>query len=52
MDHINVVTLGLLLFVACLVAIVTNADELIVVSDIYDHDRRLRSFELLAELLR
>jgi alkanesulfonate monooxygenase SsuD/methylene tetrahydromethanopterin reductase-like flavin-dependent oxidoreductase (luciferase family) len=27
----------------------TAADELIVVSDVYDHARRLRSFELIAE---
>src|SRR6201995_1777599 len=27
----------------------TKADELIVVSDVYDHARRLRSFELIAE---
>ena len=27
----------------------TGADELIVVSDIYDHPTRLRSFELIAE---
>lgn len=30
----------------------TAADELIVVSDIFDHDARLRSFELLAEAAR
>src|SRR6201996_6148930 len=28
----------------------TKADELIVVSDVYDHARRLRSFELIAEV--
>jgi luciferase family oxidoreductase group 1 len=28
----------------------TGADELIVVSDVYDHKRRLRSFELIAEV--
>src|SRR6201996_5587438 len=28
----------------------TNADELIVVSDVYDHATRLRSFELIAEV--
>jgi luciferase family oxidoreductase group 1 len=28
----------------------TGADELIVVSDIYDHSERLRSFELIAEV--
>jgi hypothetical protein len=27
----------------------TAADELIVVSDVYEHARRLRSFELIAE---
>jgi alkanesulfonate monooxygenase SsuD/methylene tetrahydromethanopterin reductase-like flavin-dependent oxidoreductase (luciferase family) len=27
----------------------TRADELIVVSDVYDHATRLRSFELIAE---
>lgn len=27
----------------------TKADELIVVSDVYDHERRLRSIELIAE---
>lgn len=27
----------------------TGADELIVVSDLYDHSQRLRSFELIAE---
>jgi len=27
----------------------TQADELIVVSDVYDHARRLRSFELIAQ---
>jgi alkanesulfonate monooxygenase SsuD/methylene tetrahydromethanopterin reductase-like flavin-dependent oxidoreductase (luciferase family) len=27
----------------------TGADELIVVSDIYDHPTRLRSFEMIAE---
>jgi alkanesulfonate monooxygenase SsuD/methylene tetrahydromethanopterin reductase-like flavin-dependent oxidoreductase (luciferase family) len=27
----------------------TGADELIVVSDVYDHPTRLRSFELIAE---
>jgi len=30
----------------------TGADELIVVSDIYDHHKRLRSFELIAEAAR
>lgn len=30
----------------------TDADELIVVSDIYDHAARLRSFELIAEAIR
>lgn len=30
----------------------TQADELIVVSQVYDHAARLRSFELLAELVR
>lgn len=29
----------------------TRADELIVVSDIYDHTARLRSFELIAGLV-
>ena len=29
----------------------TGADELIIVSDIYDHDARLRSFELIAQAL-
>jgi alkanesulfonate monooxygenase SsuD/methylene tetrahydromethanopterin reductase-like flavin-dependent oxidoreductase (luciferase family) len=28
----------------------TRADELIVVSDLYDFDARLRSFELIAEV--
>jgi alkanesulfonate monooxygenase SsuD/methylene tetrahydromethanopterin reductase-like flavin-dependent oxidoreductase (luciferase family) len=28
----------------------TDADELIVVSDVYDHATRLRSFELIAEV--
>jgi alkanesulfonate monooxygenase SsuD/methylene tetrahydromethanopterin reductase-like flavin-dependent oxidoreductase (luciferase family) len=28
----------------------TGADELIIVSDIYDHFARLRSFELIAEV--
>jgi hypothetical protein len=28
----------------------TGADELIIVSDVYDHAKRLRSFELIAEL--
>ncbi|HAQ01156.1 MAG TPA: alkane 1-monooxygenase, partial [Rhodospirillum rubrum] len=28
----------------------TAADELIIVSDIYDHEARLRSFELIAEV--
>jgi alkanesulfonate monooxygenase SsuD/methylene tetrahydromethanopterin reductase-like flavin-dependent oxidoreductase (luciferase family) len=28
----------------------TQADELIVVSDVYDHATRLRSFELIAEV--
>jgi alkanesulfonate monooxygenase SsuD/methylene tetrahydromethanopterin reductase-like flavin-dependent oxidoreductase (luciferase family) len=27
----------------------TSADELIIVSDVYDHAARLRSFELIAE---
>ena len=27
----------------------TGADELIVVSDVYDHTARLRSFELIAD---
>jgi alkanesulfonate monooxygenase SsuD/methylene tetrahydromethanopterin reductase-like flavin-dependent oxidoreductase (luciferase family) len=27
----------------------TGADELIVVSDVFDHEKRLRSFELIAE---
>jgi hypothetical protein len=26
----------------------TNADELMIVSDVYDHAKRLRSFELIA----
>jgi len=26
----------------------TSADELIIVSDVYDHEARLRSFELIA----
>jgi luciferase family oxidoreductase group 1 len=30
----------------------TNADELIIVSDVYDHAARLRSFELIAEAAR
>lgn len=30
----------------------TRADELIVVSDVYDHSARLRSFELIAEAMR
>jgi alkanesulfonate monooxygenase SsuD/methylene tetrahydromethanopterin reductase-like flavin-dependent oxidoreductase (luciferase family) len=30
----------------------TGADELIVVSDVYDHATRLRSFELIAEVAR
>jgi luciferase family oxidoreductase group 1 len=30
----------------------TEADELIVVSDVYDHVARLRSFELIAEVVR
>ena len=30
----------------------TNADELIVVSDVYDHPTRLRSFEMIAEAAR
>ena len=30
----------------------TNADELIVVSDVYDHPTRLRSFEMIAEVAR
>ena len=29
----------------------TRADELIVVSDIYDHQDRLRSFELIAQAM-
>src|SRR5690606_3376175 len=28
----------------------TGADELIIVSDVYDHQARLRSFELIAEV--
>jgi alkanesulfonate monooxygenase SsuD/methylene tetrahydromethanopterin reductase-like flavin-dependent oxidoreductase (luciferase family) len=28
----------------------TQADELIIVSDVYDHSMRLRSFELIAEV--
>jgi hypothetical protein len=27
----------------------TGADELIIVSDVFDHQRRLHSFELIAE---
>ena len=27
----------------------TGADELIIVSDVYEHEKRLRSFELIAE---
>ncbi len=30
----------------------TGADELIIVSDVYDHEARLRSFELIAETAR
>jgi alkanesulfonate monooxygenase SsuD/methylene tetrahydromethanopterin reductase-like flavin-dependent oxidoreductase (luciferase family) len=30
----------------------TQADELIVVSDVYEHAERLRSFELIAEAAR
>jgi alkanesulfonate monooxygenase SsuD/methylene tetrahydromethanopterin reductase-like flavin-dependent oxidoreductase (luciferase family) len=30
----------------------TAADELILVSDLYEHARRLRSFELAAEAMR
>src|SRR5208283_3701397 len=30
----------------------TRADELIVVSDVYDHAKRLRSFELISEAAR
>jgi luciferase family oxidoreductase group 1 len=30
----------------------TQADELIIVSDVYDHQARLRSFELIAEALK
>jgi alkanesulfonate monooxygenase SsuD/methylene tetrahydromethanopterin reductase-like flavin-dependent oxidoreductase (luciferase family) len=30
----------------------TGADELILVSDLYDHARRLRSFEIGAESMR
>jgi hypothetical protein len=26
----------------------TSADELIIVSDVFDHDARLRSFEIIA----
>ncbi len=37
--------------IAALVA-ETEADELIVVSDVYDHAKRLRSFELIAEAAR
>ena len=37
--------------VAALVA-ETKADELIIVSDVYDHGARLRSFELIAEAVR
>ena len=33
-------------------SITTHADELIVASAIYDHERRLRSYELLAEAVR
>jgi hypothetical protein len=28
----------------------TGADELMIVSDVYDHKRRLRSFETIASL--
>jgi len=37
---------------AGLVALIaeTGADELIIVSDVYDHQARLRSFELIAEV--
>jgi len=37
--------------IAALVA-ETRVDELIVVSDVYDHERRLRSFELIADAAR
>jgi luciferase family oxidoreductase group 1 len=37
--------------IAALVA-ETQADELIVVSDVYDHAKRLKSFELIAEVAR
>ncbi|HAO41718.1 MAG TPA: alkane 1-monooxygenase, partial [Afipia sp.] len=30
----------------------TGADELIVVSDVYDHPTRLRSFEMIADAAR
>ena len=30
----------------------TGADELIFTSDLYDHDRRLRSFEIAAEAMK
>ena len=30
----------------------TGADELMIVSDVYDHDKRLRSFEIIAEGVR
>jgi alkanesulfonate monooxygenase SsuD/methylene tetrahydromethanopterin reductase-like flavin-dependent oxidoreductase (luciferase family) len=28
----------------------TNADELIIVSDVYEHSKRLRSFELISQI--
>ena len=30
----------------------TQADELMVVSDIYDFDKRLRSFEIIADVMK
>ena len=30
----------------------TQADELMVVSNIYDHDKRVRSYEIVAEVTR
>ena len=30
----------------------TNADELMIVSDMYDPDKRLRSFEIISEVLK
>jgi alkanesulfonate monooxygenase SsuD/methylene tetrahydromethanopterin reductase-like flavin-dependent oxidoreductase (luciferase family) len=37
--------------IAALVA-ETGADELMIVSDVYDHAQRLRSYELIAETAR